>query len=318
MTMFSKIDKDEHLWCQKYRPATVDECVLPVKLKKIFNEMKRLDEIPNMILVGAAGTGKTTVARALCNDLYRDVLFINASEESGIDVLRNKIKTFASTVSLINKHKVVILDEADYLNPQSTQPALRAFIEEFSKHCRFIMTCNFSHRLIEPLHSRSVVVDFAIPKAEKPKMATQIFARLSAMLDEEGVESNEKVLQKLVITHFPDYRKMINELQRHCVDGVLDPSILTETSDDVYTDLIENLKDRNFKAIRKWVVDVSIDDNVVFKNLYDILEKHVKPDSLPAASVLIAEYMYKSAFVTDKEINLVACLASLMVEMTWR
>jgi DNA polymerase III delta prime subunit len=267
-----------------------------------------------MLLCGTAGTGKTTVARALCNELDCDYIIINGSDESGIDVLRTKIRDFASTVSFGGKTKVVILDEADYLNPNSTQPALRAFIEEFSKNCRFIFTCNFKNRIIEPLHSRTTVVEFKLKKEEKPQMASAFMARISNILGEENIEYSEKVLAELLMKYFPDYRRTLNELQRYSKFGAIDEGILSNIAEVNMKGLCDSLKDKDFKKMRQWVSNnVDTDPQGLYRKIYDtLLDKVVQ---VPHLVLLIADYQYKSAFVADQEINLTACLVDIMANV---
>ena len=304
---------EEFLWVEKYRPKTIEDCVLPSQIKQTFFDLK--GEIPNMILSGSAGTGKTTVARALCEQVGADWIIINGSEESGIDVLRTKIKNFASTVSLGGGNKVVILDEADYLNPQSTQPALRGFIEEFHKNCRFILTCNFKNRIIQPLHSRCTVIDFRIPSNERPRLASVFMARLMTILTEEGVKWNTEVLQELVMKYFPDFRRTINELQRYGTSGEIDVGILTNVQEESLKELMSHLKTKRFTDMRRWVaMNVDNDPVMLYRKLYDSLYETVDKSTIPQAVLIIADYSYKSAFVADQEINLVACLTELMME----
>jgi len=305
---------NEFLWVEKYRPQTISECVLPNRLKDVFQSFVDQKEIPNMLLCGTAGTGKTTVARALCNELECDYIIINGSDESGIDVLRTKIRDFASTVSFGGKTKVVILDEADYLNPNSTQPALRAFIEEFSKNCRFIFTCNFKNRIIEPLHSRTSVVEFKLKKDEKPQMASAFMGRISNILGEENIEYSEKVLAELLMKYFPDYRRTLNELQRYSKFGAIDEGILSNIAEVNMKGLCDSLKDKDFKKMRQWVSNnVDTDPQGLYRKIYDtLLDKVVQ---VPHLVLLIADYQYKSAFVADQEINLTACLVDIMANV---
>ena len=308
---------DEFLWVEKYRPRNIEDCVLPADIKQTFFDIE--DEIPNMILSGTAGTGKTTVAKALCEMHGCDYILINGSEESGIDVLRTKIKNFASTVSLQGGNKVVILDEADYLNAQSTQPALRGFIEEFHKNCRFIFTCNYKNRLIAPLHSRCTVIDFKIPPTERPRLASVFMARLMMILDAECVKWNSEVLQELVMRHFPDFRRTINELQRYSVSGSIDVGILSNIADESINELLSHIKTKRFTDMRKWVAQNVDNDPVrLFRNIYDKLYDVLEPQSIPQAVIIIADYSYKSAFVVDQEVNTVACLTELMMECRWK
>lgn len=305
------VNPKEFLWVEKYRPRKISECILPKEMQKTFSEFVTQDNIPNMLLAGTAGTGKTTVARALCEELECDYILINGSEESGIDVLRTKIKDFASTVSLSGKTKVVILDEADYLNPNSTQPALRGFIEEFSKNCRFIFTCNYKNRIIQPLHSRTTVVEFKITKAEKAQIATRFFKRLQEILKLEGVEFEPKVVAEVLQKHFPDYRRVLNELQRYSSSGKIDEGILVNMAETNMKDLLEALREKDFKKMRTWVVNnLDNDVSVLFRRVYDTLLCEVK--QVPQLVLLLADYQYKAAFCADQEINLVACLTEIM------
>ena len=307
----------DSLWVEKYRPQTISECILPDGLKKTFQEYVDAGEISNMLLCGTAGTGKTTVARALCNELGCDYIVINGSDESGIDVLRTKIRDFASTVSFESKAKVVILDEADYLNPNSTQPALRAFIEEFSGNCRFIFTCNFKNRIIEPLHSRTSVIDFKIDKKDRPEMAQKFMGRMQYILTQEGIPYEQNVLAELLMKHFPDYRRVINELQRYSKSGSIDSGILSNIAEINTKELIDSLKDKDWKKMRQWVVNnVDNDPQGVYRKVYDSLIDKVK--QVPHLVLLIADYQYKSAFVADQEINLTACLTDIMASVEFK
>ena len=305
---------NEFLWVEKYRPATIAECVLRDRIKNGFEEIVKQGEIPNMLLCGTAGTGKTTVAKALCNELGVDHILINGSDESGIDVLRTKIKDFASTVSFGGQTKVVILDEADYLNPNSTQPALRAFIEEFSANCRFIFTCNFKNRIIEPLHSRCAVIDFKLNKDEKQLIAGKFMKRLTDILAENNIDYSEKVVAELLMKYFPDYRRTLNELQRYSKSGVIDEGILSNIAEVNIKGLIDSLKDKDFKKMRQWVANnADTDPQGLYRKIYDSLMDKV---SNPAHLVLlVADYQYKSAFVADQEINLTACLVDVMANL---
>lgn len=308
---------DEFLWVEKYRPRTLDECILPEDTKKVFKQFIDAGEIPNMLLCGTAGTGKTTVARALCNELGCDYIVINGSEESGIDVLRTKIKNFASTVSFEGKPKVVILDEADYLNPNSTQPALRAFIEEFSKNCRFIFTCNFKNRIIAPLHSRTTVIEFKLVNGQKKKMASLFHKRMMDILKEEKVEYNDKVLAELLMKHFPDYRRVLNELQRYSTGGVVDEGILSNLSELNTKALVDSLAEKDWKKMRQWVANnVDTDPQAVYRKVYDTLLDRVK--QVPQFVLIVADYQYKAAFVADQEINLTACLTEIMANVEFK
>ena len=306
------------LLVEKYRPRKVSDCVLPESLSDTFQDIVKSGDIPNMILSGGAGCGKTTVARALCDELGRDIMFINASEDGGIDTLRTRIRQFASAVSLSGSAKVVILDEADYLNPQSTQPALRGFIEEFSSNCRFILTCNFKHRIIEPLHSRCTTIDFKIPAKEKPKMAKQFLTRTKDILDKESVQYDERVLAELIIRYFPDFRRVLNEIQRYSVSGSIDAGILV-TADIGAETLIKALKAKNFPAIRRWVVDNSDRDTAhIFRKIYETLLDSLQPAAIPQAVLVLSDYQHKAAFAADQEINLAACCIMLASECTFK
>jgi len=293
--------------------------VLPESLKETFTQLLSTGELPNMIFSGGPGIGKTTVARALCNELELDYLLVNGSEEGNIDTLRGRIKQFASTVSLQGGYKVVILDEADYLNPQSTQPALRAFIEEFSKNCRFILTCNFRNRIIEPLHSRCSVYEFAIPNSEKPKIAAGFFKRLTQILETENVTYDNKTLAALVEKYFPDWRRVLNECQRYSVSGTIDPGILVNLGDENVKNLMTYLKEKDFGKMRKWVADnIDTEPAAIFRKIYDTMSDHVQPESVPQIVLVLAQYQYWNAFVADHELNVVACMTEIMVTAEWK
>lgn len=306
---------DEFLWVERYRPHKISDCILPDRLKTIFQEYVTDGNIPNLMLTGTAGVGKTTVAMAMCDEIGVSYLFINSSEERGIDMLRTKIKGFASTISFTGGRKVIILDEADYLTPEA-QAGLRGAIEEFSSNCTFIFTCNFKSRLIDALHSRCAVIDFTLKGDEKPRMAAQMFSRASNILAQEGVEYDKQVLAKLVEKYFPDYRRTLNELQRFSSKGNLDAGIISQLSDvRKIGDLIGYLKDKNFGEMRKWVVANSdIDPIRVYRKIYDSAMEYFKPESIPQAVIILSKYQYQSAFVADQEVNLVACLTELMVD----
>jgi DNA polymerase III delta prime subunit len=309
--------ENEFLWVEKYRPRKLEDCILPADQKTIFLEMLAKGEIQNMLLCGGAGMGKTTVARALCEELQTDYIVINGSEESGIDVLRTKIKQFASTVSFSGKPKVVILDEADYLNPNSTQPALRAFIEEFSSNCRFILTCNFKNRIIPPLHSRTAVIEFKLPKADKPKIAAAFFKRVTEIMSIEKIEADGKVIAKVIEKHFPDYRRVLNELQRYSASGKIDEGIFVNLGESNMQELVSSLKDGDWKKMRTWVVNnIDNDPGTIFRKLYDTLTDQVK--QVPQLILLLADYQYKAAFCADQEINLVACLTEIMAAVEFK
>jgi DNA polymerase III delta prime subunit len=309
----------DFLWVEEYRPKTIDDCILPASLKTLFQSFIKKGEISNMLFSGTPGVGKTTVAKALCEQMNCDWIMINGSEEGGIDVLRNKIKNFASTVSLSGGKKVVILDEADYLNPQSTQPALRGFVEEFHKNCRFILTCNFKNRIIEPLHSRFSNIEFKINNKEKPQLQTQLYNRATFILKKQNIEYEDKALIGLITKHFPDFRKLINELQRYSVSGAIDAGILVNISDENLKSLTGHLKAKEFGDMRKWVVNNLDNDPVkIFRKIYDSLNTTLQPETIPHAILIIADYQYKSAFVADQEINLVACLTEIMSQVKFK
>ena len=304
---------DHFLWVEKYRPRTIDECILPQSLKDSFKEYIQNGQLPNFLFHGTAGVGKTTVARALCNEIGADYMFINGSDESGIDVLRTKIRGFASTVSLTDSPKVVILDEADYLNPNSTQPALRSFIEEFADNCRFIFTCNFKNRIIEPLHSRCAVVDFKLTGKDKVEMAGLFYKRAIGILKNEGVEFDQKVVAEVIHKYFPDYRRVLNELQRYSVSGRIDSGILVNLSAESYKQLYKLMKEKNFTEVRKWVaVNQDGDTSKIFRELYDSSSSVFESSSVPQLVLILADYQYKASFVTDHEVNLMACLTEVM------
>lgn len=304
----------DFLWVEKYRPKTIDSCILSKDQKRYFKSIVSQGEIQNMLLCGTAGTGKTTIARALCDELKTDYIIINGSEESGIDVLRTKIKQFASTVSFTGNVKVVILDEADYLNPNSTQPALRGFIEEFADNCRFIFTCNYKNRIISPLHSRCAVIDFKLNNAEKPKIASQFFKRVCEILKTENIPFDEKVVVKLIQKHFPDFRRTLNELQRYSSAGKIDEGILVNLAEANITELITSLKDKDWKKMRGWVIqNLDNDPQTLFRKIYDTLIPLT--NQVPQLVLTVADYQYKAAFVSDQEINLVACLTEIMASV---
>jgi DNA polymerase III delta prime subunit len=307
------------LWVEKYRPKTIDDCVLPESLKTTFKQYIAQGELPNFLFTGTAGVGKTTVAKALCNEIGAEYLMINGSEESGIDTLRTKIKGFASTISLTDAKKVVILDEADYLNANSTQPALRGFIEEFANNCRFILTCNFKNRIIEPLHSRCSVVEFKIDSADKQAIAASFFKRASQILKQEQVEFDPKVVAELITKHFPDYRRILNELQRYSVSGKIDTGILVNMSEESFRTLIKFMKEKDFTEVRKWVAKNSdTETSVLFRQLYDTATQTMDPASIPQMVLLLADYQYKAAFVSDHELNTMAALTEVMAQCKFK
>ena len=307
------------LWVEKYRPQTILDCILPNELKSTFQQFVENEEIPNLLLTGTAGVGKTTVAKAMLEEIGCTYMMINGSEESGIDTLRTKIKNFASTVSMDGKRKYVILDEADYLNPQSTQPALRGFIEEFSKNCGFILTCNFRNRIIEPLHSRCSTVEFRIPNEQKPKLATNFMKRVQDILEKENVSYNEKEVADVIGKFFPDWRRCLNELQRYSATGSIDAGILVNLSDTSIKELVSFIKDKDFKSCREWVVhNLDNDPHRIYRRIYDTLSGNVPDSAIPHCVLILGDYSYKSAFVADQEINLLACLTEMMTSVQFK
>ena len=311
----------DFIWVEKYRPQTIEECILPENIKKTFQDFLSQGEIPNMLLSGPPGIGKTTVAKCLCNQLGADYYVINGSDEGRfLDTVRNNAKNFASTVSLTSesKHKVIIIDEADNTTPD-VQLLLRASIEEFQKNCRFIFTCNYKNKIIEPLHSRCAVIDFAINGKQKATIASQFFKRINHILEEERVEADKKVLAELINKHFPDWRRVLNECQRYSVGGKIDSGILAHFSDVKVNDLIKNLKAKNFSEVRKWCVNnLDNDPAVLLRRLYDSFYESLVPSTIPAAVLVIAKYQYQIAFVADQEINMLACLTEIMVECEFK
>jgi DNA polymerase III delta prime subunit len=306
----------DFLWVEKYRPKSISDVVLPQTLKQTFQKIVDSKELPNMLFTGTAGLGKTTVARALCNELGCDYILINGSEEGNIDTLRTKIKQFASSVSLQGGYKVVILDEADYLNPQSTQPALRGFIEEFSKNCRFILTCNFKNRIIEPLHSRCGVYEFNTSKKSMIELCESFMDRCKTILDNEQVKYDDKPVAELIMKFAPDWRRVLNELQRYSVNGKIDSGIVSNLQDKNFDDLFSHLKNKNFKSMRSWVVNnIDTDASAIFRAIYDRMTDKVAPQSIPQLVLLLADYQYKNAFVADHELNVVACLTEVMSDV---
>jgi len=310
----------EHLlWVEKHRPKTIDECILPERLKKPFQEYVNSSHIPHLLLSGSAGVGKTTVAKALCNQINADYIVINGSDEGRlIDTFRTKIKDFASSMSFTGGRKVIIVDEADYMNAESVQPALRSFMEEFAGNCSFIFTCNFKSKIIEPLHSRCAVIEFTLKNDEKTAMAGQFFKRIQSILTEENIEFEPKVIAELVKKHFPDFRRIINELQRYSQFGKIDTGILAQFSDVSISEIVKHLKAKDFGAIRKWVGVADVDPTTLYRKLYDNLYDVLQPQSIPQAVIILADYQYKQAFVADAEINTVACLTELMVSVEFK
>ena len=313
--------RDEFLWVEKYRPRKIEECILPPSIKRTFQDFLDKGEVPNLLLAGPAGCGKTTVAKALCNELGVDFYVINGSDEGRfLDTVRNNAKNFASTVSLSStaKHKVIIIDEADNTT-NDVQLLLRAFIEEFSSNCRFIFTCNYKNKIVEPLHSRCAVVEFSIKGKERQAIAASFFKRIQQILDTEGVKYDNKVLVELINKHFPDWRRVLNECQRYSSSGTIDPGILATFSDVKVNNLIENLKSKNFAEVRKWVVDnLDNDSGVLMRRIYDALYTSLANASIPAAVLILAKYQYQIAFVADQEINMLACLTEIMVECEFK
>ena len=304
---------NDFLWVEKYRPKTISDIILPDNLKETFTKIVQSGEMPNMLFTGTAGLGKTTVAKAMCNQMGLDWILINGSEEGNIDTLRGKIKQFASSVSLQGGFKVVILDEADYLNPQSTQPALRGFIEEFANNCRFILTCNFKNRIIEPLHSRCGVYEFNTTKKDMVNLCMNFMNRAKIILTDEGVEYDEKILAELIMKFAPDWRRVLNELQRQAFNGKI-----TGVNNDInnFNELFKCLKGKDFKAMRKWVTDnIDIEASAIFRGIYDQMYDHLQPQSIPQVVLILADYQYKNAFVADHELNVVACMTEIMANV---
>jgi len=310
---------ENFLWVEEYRPKDVSSCILPKNLKDTFTEFVESETIPNLILSGGPGVGKTTIAKAMIEQIGATYMMINGSEESGIDVLRTKIKNFASTVSLEGGRKYLILDEADYLNPQSTQPALRGFMEEFSNNCGFILTCNYKNRLIPPLHSRCSTIDFRILNSEKPQLAKEFFVRVQDILNKEKVEFEVKVVAEVLNKYFPDWRRVLNELQRYSASGKIDSGILTNLSEVNINELMQALKKKEFTVVRKWIVhNLDNDPSRIFRRIYDNLYDNVDAATIPHAVIILAEYSYKSAFVADQEINMLACLTEVMGQVKFK
>ena len=310
---------NEFLWVEKYRPQTVEECILPSDLKARFQAFVDSQNIPNLLLSGSAGVGKTTIAKAMLEQLGADYIVINGSLHGNIDTLRNEIMAFASTVSFAEGRKYVILDEADYLNPQSTQPALRNFMEEYSKNCGFILTCNFKNRIIEPLQSRCSVIDFTFPKSLAPKLASEFFTRVKMILDAEEIKYDDQALAEILQTYFPDWRRVLNELQQYSVSGSIDVGILSNNAQNALESLISLLKQKRFSDMRKWVAqNIDSDPTSIMRGLYDVANEKVDAKSIPNLVLLIGEYQYKSAFVADQEVNLVAFLTQVMAEVEFK
>lgn len=312
-------DQTNFLWVEKYRPQSIEDCILPDNTKNTFQEIVDSGQLQNLLLSGGPGCGKTTVAKALCKELNTDWIIINCSEDGNIDTLRTRIRQFASTISISGNNKAVILDEFDYANPQSMQPALRGFMEEFSKNCRFILTCNFKNRVIEPLHSRCTCIDFKFDSKDKMKLSAKFMDRAKFILDSEKVKYDEKVLAKLIVKFSPDFRRLINELQRYSRSGAIDVGILSEAGDVAVEELMKAMKSKNFQDVRKWVaMNLDNDSSHIFRKIYDALHESLEPSSIPAAILIIADYQYKAAFVADHEINLTACVVQLMMECSFK
>ena len=310
---------DVMLWVEKYRPSKISECILTDDLKTTFQQFVDDGHIPNLLLSGGPGVGKTTVAKAMLNEIGATFMMINGSEESGIDVLRNKIKNFASTVSMDGNRKFVILDEADYLNPQSTQPALRGFMEEFHKNCGFILTCNFKNRIIDPLHSRCSVVEFRIPASEKQKLAGQFFKRVTTILTDEKIQFEPRAVAGVVEKHFPDWRRVLNELQRYSASGMIDAGVLVNLSETNMNDLVNFIKQKDFKEIRKWVANnLDNDPSRMYRKIYDTIYEKIQPSTVGHLVLATADYSYKSAFVADQEINMLAYMIEVMSQVEFQ
>jgi len=316
-----QVIEDMFIWVEKYRPQTIVDCILPERLKSFFAQVAKgvCQDAPNMLLSGGAGCGKTTVAKALCNEMGVDYILINCSEDGNIDTLRTRIRNFASSISLSGGGKVVILDEFDYANPQSMQPALRGFMEEFAKNCRFILTCNYKNKIIEPLHSRCTCIDFRYDSKEKIELSSQFFERTKYILENENVVYDNKVLAKLVMKYSPDFRRLLNELQRYSTSGNIDSGILAESGDIRIEELLNFIKTKNLIEIRKWVFsNLDNDQSMIFRKIYDSLCEKLDPNSIPTAIIIIADYQYKSAFVADQEINMVACITQITLECSFK
>ena len=314
------MQRDDFLWVAKYRPTKISECVLPSDLQEPFSDFVDQGKLPNLIFAGGPGTGKTTAAMALCEETQTDYLMVNGSDEGrNIDTVRTTLNQFCSSVSMTGNRKAIIMDEADYMNPDSVQPALRGFVEKFGNNVSFIFTCNYPNRIIDPIHSRCAVIDFLIPNNEKPKIAEKYLELCEGILEKESVKFEKKVLIQLIMKHFPDFRRVLNELQRYSSSGRIDTGILTSLEEINITELVESLKTKRFSDMRKWTnSNMDSDTTRIFRKLYDSLSSYLKPQSVPQAVLIIADYQYKSAFVADQEINMVACLTEIMVECSFK
>jgi DNA polymerase III delta prime subunit len=309
---------EQMLWVEKYRPHKIEDCILPESIKSTFQEYVDRKEIPNLLLTGSAGVGKTTIAKALCEEVGCDYIVINGSDDNGVDYIRIKVKNYASSMSLSGGRKVIIIDEADYLT-HNAQAALRGSIEEFAINCSFIFTCNFKHKIMDAIHSRCSVVEFKLQNGQKAKMATLFFKRVESILSQEGITYDKEVVAAVVMKHFPDNRRVLNELQRYSVSGAIDRGLLTVVSDVQISDLIKAIKGKDFGSARKWVTNnLDSDSATVLRKIYDSMYEFLKPDSIPAAVLVLAKYQYQSAFVADQEINMMACLTELMIECEFK
>ena len=311
---------EQFLWVEKYRPQKIDDCILPESLKKTFKDYVAQGELPHFLLCGTAGVGKTTIAKALCNEIGAEYVILNGSDTGGhIDTLRTTIKGFATSVSLTDAKKVIILDEADYLQANSTQPALRNYMEEFSANCRFIFTANYKNRIIEPIHSRCAVIEFKIDTKEKQEIAAAFFKRATAILKQENIEFDPKVVAELITKHFPDYRRILNEMQRYSVSGKIDSGILVNMSEESFKGLIKLMKDKDFTEVRKWVAKNSdADTTALFRELYDTASVNMDVNSIPPMVLILADYQYKAAFVADHELNIMAALTEIMAQCKFK